>query len=80
MLCTMCTRHWLNTTEPQRQRAARAATAPYIASALGHHQERFPDDVFTCGDVDMCSRASWALPLNTFLVYSRNLVNIILCW
>ena len=32
-----------------------------IASALGHHKERFPDDVSTRGDVDACSRASRAV-------------------
>ena len=31
-----------------------------IASALGHQEERIPDDVSTCGDVDACSRASRA--------------------
>ena len=32
-----------------------------IASALGHQEERIPDDVSTRGDVDACSRASRAL-------------------
>ena len=31
-----------------------------IASALGHPEERIPDDVSTRGDVDACSRASRA--------------------
>ena len=31
-----------------------------IASALGHQEERIPDDVSTRGDVDACSRASRA--------------------
>src|SRR6059058_4696444 len=31
-----------------------------IASALSHHEELFPDDVSTRGDVDACSRASRA--------------------
>ncbi|OCK89824.1 uncharacterized protein K441DRAFT_667185 [Cenococcum geophilum 1.58] len=34
---------------------------PTIASALGHQEERIPDDVSTCGDVDACSRVSRAL-------------------
>ena len=33
---------------------------PTIASTLSHHEERIPDDVSTCGDVDACSRASRA--------------------
>ena len=32
-----------------------------IASALGHQEERIPDDVSTRGDVDACSRASRAI-------------------
>jgi len=36
-----------------------------IASALGHQEERIPDDVSTRGDVDACSRASRALLVNT---------------
>ena len=35
-----------------------------IASALGHQEERVPDDVSTRGDVDACSRASRALHLD----------------
>ena len=34
---------------------------PTIAFALGHHKERFPDDVSTRGDVDACNRASRAI-------------------
>ena len=61
MLCTMLrTRRGLSTTEPRRQRAARAATALYHRPALGHQKEQIPDDVSTRGDVDACSRASRA--------------------
>jgi hypothetical protein len=51
--------------QAQHHRAATTALhalrrLPTIASALGHHRKRFPDDVSTRGDVDACSRASRA--------------------
>ena len=35
-----------------------------IASALGHQEERIPDNVSTRGDIDACSRASRAKGCN----------------
>ena len=42
-----------------------------IASALGHHKERFPDDVSTRGDVDACSRASRAYILYYKVIFCK---------
>ena len=36
---------------------------PTIASALSHYRERIPNNVSTCSNVDVCSRALWAVCL-----------------
>jgi hypothetical protein len=57
------TRRELNTTVATTAlRALRRLST--IASALGHQEERIPDNVSTRGDVDACSRASRAAIIN----------------
>ena len=54
------TRRGLNTTESNNSALHALRRLSTIASALGHQEERIPDDVSTRGDVDACSRASRA--------------------
>ena len=54
-----CTRRRLNTRVAKTALHALRRLST-IASALGHQEERIPDDVSTRGDVDACSRASRA--------------------
>ena len=54
------TRRRLDTTESNDSALHALRRLSTIASALGHQEERIPDDVSTRGDVDACSRASRA--------------------
>ena len=49
-----------------------------IASALGHHKERIPDNVSTCGDVDACSRALRAIKKYKFFIRKTDFIRFII--